>query len=82
MQDEFSYLLAADAFAHGRVANPTPPFAMHFETMQVLVRPPYASVYPVGQGLLLAAGQVLFHNPWAGVWLSVGLMSAGMCWAL
>jgi hypothetical protein len=82
IQDEFSYLLQADTFAHGRVTNPTPALAEFFESGQILVRPSYASKYPPGHSFAMAIGERLLGHPWFGVWLSCGALAATLFWAL
>ena len=80
--DEFSFLLSADTLAHFRLANPPHPLHRFFETLFVLQQPSYSSIYPLGQGIALALGRLLFGHPWAGVLLSVGLFCALCYWML
>ena len=82
IHDEFSYLLAADTFVRGRLTNPTPPFAEHFETFHVLMQPSYASKYPPAQAAFLALGQGLTGEPIVGVWISIAVLATALTWML
>ena len=79
--DDFSYLLLGDTLAHLRLANPAHPLHQFFEAVFILQQPTYSSIFPLGQGVVLALGQ-LFGHPWVGVALSVGALSAGCYWML
>src|SRR5579862_2160327 len=82
INDEYSYLLMGDTFAHFRLTNPTPAAWQHFETFHVNFLPTYHSKYPVSQGLALAFGEIVFRQPWIGIYLSTALLCGAICWTL
>lgn len=80
--DEFGHLLAAETYSLGRLTNAPHPLWVQFETFFVLHHPTYMSIYPVAQGLILAAGKLIGGHYWFGVWASVAAMCAAICWML
>lgn len=67
IHDEFSYLLGADTFVHGRLANPPHPLGRFFESPHILIQPTYSSKFPPGQAAWLALGIRLLGSPYRAV---------------
>lgn len=82
VSDDFSYVLIADTLRHFRLANPPHALPQFFETFFVLQEPTYSSIFPLGQGLVLALGWTMVAHPWAGVALSIGALCALCYWML
>ena len=80
--DEFAHLLVADTLRHFRLANPMHPMHQFFETFFTLQDPAYSSIYPIGQGSVMAIGRAIFGTPWAGVLMGIGALSALCYWML
>jgi hypothetical protein len=80
--DEFGHLLVADTLRHLRLANPAHAMHRFFETFFALQEPTYSSIYPIGQGLALAAGRAISGAPWAGVLLSTAAFCSLSYWML
>src|SRR5579859_7822615 len=81
-QDEFSYKLGADTFAHFRLMNPTPPGWQFFETFHTNLVPTYQSMYPPASFVPLALSQLLTGSTVAGLALAIALMCAAITWML
>ncbi|MGO9917694.1 MAG: hypothetical protein ACLQIB_23735 [Isosphaeraceae bacterium] len=80
--DEYAYLIASQTFAEGRLTNPQHPLWQHFQAEHILDSPTYMAKYPPAQGLALAAGRILFGDPWWGVWIPFACGAAAVCWML
>jgi hypothetical protein len=80
--DDFGYVLLADTLRHFRLANPVHPMHRFFESIFILQEPSYSSIFPLGQGIVLALGWTIFGHPWAGVLLSMAALCAGCYWML
>jgi hypothetical protein len=80
--DDFSFILLGDTLRHLRMANAPHPLHQFFEAVFVLQQPTYSSIYPLGQGLILAIGWMLFQSFWAGVLIASGAFAALCYWML
>lgn len=82
VHDEFSHLLAADTFRHGRLTNPAHPAWQSLETFHVLQQPTYMSRYAPAPDFFLALGWAVTGRPIAGAWLAYALACVAIAWML
>ena len=80
--DEFGHLFVADTLRHFRFANPAHALSRFFETFFILQQPTYSSIYPIGQGVMLAIGKAISGTSWTGVLLSTSAFAALCYWML
>jgi hypothetical protein len=80
--DDFGYIFLADTLRHFRLANPPNALPQFFEQLFLLQRPTFSAMFPLGQGLALALGWIIFGHPWAGVLVSIGALCALCYWML
>jgi hypothetical protein len=78
--DELAYLLSAETLLQGRWTNPTPVGWEHFETIHVTLSPSYHGKYQPGMGLMLALGNWLFREAYAGVLLALVAALLALDW--
>jgi hypothetical protein len=81
-EDDYGYLLTADTYVHGRVANPPHPMRSHFEAMYILQQPKYVSMYLPGNPLVLAFGRVAFGRAVYGAAVFTALAAMALLFAL
>ncbi len=82
VHDEFAYVLGADTFLHGRLANPPHPMWRYLQTFHVLQHPTYSSKYPPANSAFIAAGWALTGRLIGGVWFSFTFMCIAIWWML
>ncbi|HET7712673.1 MAG TPA: hypothetical protein VFL80_12145 [Thermoanaerobaculia bacterium] len=82
MHDDYANLLGGEMLASGSLSAPPHPLWRHFETMHQLMVPRYASKYPPGQALVLAAGVRVFREAIAGEWIVTAAACAAIGWAV
>ena len=80
--EEHNNLLQADTYAHWRLANPPHPLAAVLQSFQLVEWPHYMSARPALSSLFAFIGDVVFRSAFFGNLLSVGLVSASLCWML